>query len=60
MKKKGPINIELTEQKAGPENDGNAIEFKWSDLQEDKEDIALTNFIEFLQKQVDDENFSKK
>ena len=42
-------------------NDENAIYFKWSDVkEEDEEDIGLTNFIESLQKQTDEENFSKK
>ena len=27
---KEPINIELTEQKADPYNDENAVDFKWS------------------------------
>ena len=50
-KKKEPINIELTEQKTDPDNDENAIDFKWSDVQEeDEEDIALANFIKSLQK----------
>ena len=35
--------------------------FRWLDVQEeDEEDIALANFIESLQKQTDEENFSKK
>ena len=40
----------------------NAIGFKWSDVkeEEDKEDIALAYFIESLQKQTDEEYFSKK
>ena len=42
---KEPINIELTEQKADSYNDENAIDFKWPGVQEDKEDIALVNFI---------------
>ena len=42
-------------------NDENAIDFKWSDVKEkDKEDIALANFIESLQKQTDEEIFPKK
>ena len=58
---KEPINIELTEQKTKPYNDENAIDFKWSGVQEeDEEDIALANFIENLQKQTDEEIFSKK
>ena len=57
---KEPINIELTEQKADPYNDENDIDFRWSDAKEDEEDIALTSFIENLQKQTDEENFLKK
>ena len=53
---KEPINIELTIKKTDPYNDENAIDFKWSDV---KEDIALTNLIESLQNQTDEENFSK-
>ena len=60
-KEKEPINIELTEQKADPYNDENDIDFRWSDVkEEDEEDIALTSFIENLQKQTDEENFLKK
>ena len=48
------INFELTERKADPHNDENAIDFKWSDTkEEDEEDIALVNFIQSLQKQAD-------
>ena len=38
---KEPINIEITEQKAGPYNDENAIDFKWSDVTEEDEDDIL-------------------
>ena len=41
-----PIDIELTEQNADPYNDKNASDFRRSDIQEDEEDIDLTNFIE--------------
>ena len=58
---KEPISIELTEQKTDSYNDENAIDLKWSGVQEeDKQDIALVNFIENLQKQTDEENFPKK
>ena len=51
---KEPINIKLNEQKTGPYNDENAIDFRWSDVQEEDEvDIALANFIESLQRQTD-------
>ena len=46
-------------QKADPENDENAIEFKWSGVKEDEEDIALANFIESLLRQTDEEIFQK-
>ena len=37
-------------------NDENSIDFRWSDVkEEDEEDIAVTNFIESLQKQTDEE-----
>ena len=51
-----PIDLEFAEQKIDPDNDENAIDFRWSDVQEeDKEDIALVNFIESLQNQTDEE-----
>ena len=57
---KEPIDIEFTEQNADPENNENAIDFRWSVVQEeDEDDVALTNFIECLQKQVDEENFQQ-
>ena len=59
-KEKEPINIELTGHKTDPYNDENSIDSKWSDLtEEDEEDIALANLIESLQKQTDEEIFSK-
>ena len=58
---KESINIELTEQKADPYNDENAIKFRWSGVkEEDEEDIALANFNESLQKQADEEFFFQK
>ena len=58
---KEPINIELTDQKTDPYNDENSIESKWSDLtEEDKEEIALANFIESLKKANWWETFTKK
>ena len=58
---KEPINIELTDQKTDHYNDENSIDSKWSDLtEENEEDIALANLIESLQKQTDEEIFSKK
>ena len=40
------IDIELTEQKSGPYNDENTIDFRWSDVKEEDEvDIAFANFI---------------
>ena len=58
---KKPINIELTDQKIDPYNDENSIDSKWSDVtEEDKEDIALANFIESLKKSKLMRNFSKK
>ena len=49
---KEPINIELIE-KNWSWNDENAIDFRWSDVKEDKQDIALTNFIEnYISKQI--------
>ena len=57
---KEPNDLEFVKQKAGPEKDENAIDFKRSGVKEkDEEDIALNNFIESLQKQTDEENFPK-
>ena len=51
----------LNNKKTDPYNDENAIDFRWSDVQEEEEeDIALANFIENLQKQANKENFQKK
>ena len=53
--------MSLLSKKTEPYNDENAIEFRWSEVQEeDEEDIALANLIESLQKQTDEENFTKK
>ena len=40
---KNTADIEFTQLKTDPDNDENAIEFKWSDAQEDDEDIAKAN-----------------
>ena len=37
----------------------NGIDFKWSGVKVEKEDVALVNFIESLQKQTDEEIFNK-
>ena len=59
-KEKEPISIELTEQKTDPYNYENAIDFRWSDVQEEnEEDIALANFIESLQKKAHEEIIPK-
>ena len=51
---KKPIDIDFTEQKTDPCNE-NAIDFRLSDVKEEnREDIALVNFIESLQKQADE------
>ena len=39
-----PIHIELNEGKTDPYNDKNTIDFRWSDVKNEK-DIALVNFI---------------
>ena len=55
------VGIELTEQNADPENDENAIEFRWSDIWgEDEEDIVKANLIESLQRQDAEQFFQKK
>ena len=38
-KEKEPIELEFTEQKTDPDYNENAIDFKWSDVEED-EDIT--------------------
>ena len=49
--------LSLPNIKTDSDNDKIAIDFRWSDVQEDdEEDIVLTNFIESLQKQTDEEN----
>ena len=54
------IDIEFTERKPDLYNDENAIDIKWLNVQEKyEEEIALVNFIEGLQKQIDNEFFSK-
>ena len=58
---KEPIDIEFTERKVGSENDGNAIKFRLSDVQEENEEVITNdNLIEILQKQTDEEIFPKK
>ena len=57
---KEPINIDLTEQKADHYNNENAIHFRWSDVNKEDKDIALTNLNESLLKQTDEEFFFQK
>ena len=46
---KKTINREFTEQRSYPENNQNAFNFRWSDVQrENEEDISQANFIESL------------
>ena len=56
---KEPIDIEFTEQKTDPENNENVIDFRWSDVQEDEEDIALVNFIENYKSKLMRKKFQK-
>ena len=49
IKDKKTTDIEFTEQKYGLDNDENDIKFRWSNVQEEEEDIAKTN-AESLQK----------
>ena len=43
--------------KKDPYNDEIVFDFRWSDVKDEvEEDISLANFIESLQKQVDEEN----
>ena len=59
-KRRNQLILSLLSKKTVPYNYENAIEFRWSGVQEDEEDIALANFIESLQKQNDEEIFPKK
>ena len=52
--------LSLLSKKTDPYNYENGIDFKWTDVKEEDEDIALVSFIEGLQKQTDEEIFSKK
>ena len=52
--------MSLLSKNKNPYNDENAIESKWSDVQEEEEDIAEANFIESLQKETDEEIFLYK
>ena len=45
-KEEEPIDIKITKQNADIENNENAFDFRWSDVQEeDEKDIDLDNFI---------------
>ena len=60
-KEKETIDIELDEQNADPENDENAIHFRWSGVhEEDEENIDLANFIENYKSKLVMKNFLKK
>ena len=60
-KRRNQLILSLLRENSDPYNDENAIEFKWSGVkEEDEEDITLANFNESLQKQADEEIFSKK
>ena len=60
-KRRNQLILSLLSKKIDPYNDQNAIDSKWSDLtEENEEDIALANFNESLQKQVDEEIFPNK
>ena len=48
-KEKEQIKYWVYWEKSDPSHDENAIDLRWSDVnEEDEEDIALTNFIESL------------
>ena len=60
-KRRNQLILSLLIKKTDPYNDENSIGSKWSDLtEEDKEDIALANFIESLKKKKTDEKFFPK
>ena len=57
-KRRNQLILSLLIKKTDPYNDENSIGSKWSDLtEEDKEDIALANFIESLKKRKLMRNF---
>ena len=59
-KRRSQLIFCLLSKKTDPYNDENAIDFRWSGVkEEDKEDIALANFGECLQKQTDEGIFQK-
>ena len=55
-----PIDIEFAEQNAGPENDENAIDFRWSDVQEEDGKTLLRRTSLRAYKTTDEEYFKKK
>ena len=60
-KRRNQLILKLLSKKADPYKDENAIDFRWLGVKkQDEEDIALANFIESLQKQTNEETFSKK
>ena len=59
--KRGANSYWVCPTKTDPDCYQNAVDFRWSDLQEEaEEDIALAKFIESLQKQPDSGKHSKK
>ena len=60
MKRRSQLILILPNKKTYHDNDEIAIDFRWSNVKEDEEDIVLANLIESLQKHADDENFPKK
>ena len=59
-KRKRQKSIKFTE-KTDPENDENAIDFRWSDIRgEEEKDISKTNLIESLQNKLMKKIFIKE
>ena len=59
-KRRNQLILKLLSKKADPYKDENVIDFRWSSVKnQDEVDIALANFIESLQKQVDEKFFYK-
>ena len=58
---KKSMEFEFIENKNDQENDENAIDLRWSDIQgEDKNHFAMANLIESLEKQAEEEIFFQK
>ena len=58
-KRRNQLILSLLSKKKDPENNENIIDFRWSDVQDDEEDIALAKIDWEFQKQAGEENLQK-